>query len=103
MVVWVVRAAMQAGRLRGAALDVFQTEPLPSSSPLWDMPNVLISPHSADRTATFQVRLPSREVSQRFCMKAGIRRIRILTIPGVPSWRHASNAGCSCRLSIVRV
>ncbi|KAK9824989.1 hypothetical protein WJX81_004929 [Elliptochloris bilobata] len=47
-------AALQQEQLRGAALDVFQTEPLPKSSPLWDLPNVLLSPHSADRTATFQ-------------------------------------------------
>jgi len=34
---------------------VFQTEPLPEDSALWDLPNVMVSPHSADRTATFQV------------------------------------------------
>jgi len=39
--------ALQEGRLRGAGLDVFETEPLPADSPLWDAPNVLISPHSA--------------------------------------------------------
>ena len=40
-------AALQSGHLGGAALDVFATEPLPATSPLWDMPNVLVSPHSA--------------------------------------------------------
>ena len=39
--------ALRSGRLGGAALDVFAEEPLPPSSPLWEMPNVLISPHSA--------------------------------------------------------
>ncbi|GAB3445978.1 D-2-hydroxyacid dehydrogenase [Streptomonospora sediminis] len=37
--------ALQAGELAGAALDVAQTEPLPGSSPLWDLPGVIVSPH----------------------------------------------------------
>ena len=40
--------ALAQGRLRGAALDVFETEPLPAASPLWRLPNVLLSPHCAD-------------------------------------------------------
>jgi phosphoglycerate dehydrogenase-like enzyme len=40
--------ALEQGRLRGAALDVFETEPLPAESPLWRLPNVLLSPHCAD-------------------------------------------------------
>lgn len=39
--------ALRAGRLAGAALDVFRTEPLPADSSLWEMPNVLISAHIA--------------------------------------------------------
>lgn len=38
--------ALRSGHLGGAGLDVFATEPLPEDSPLWEMPNVLISPHS---------------------------------------------------------
>lgn len=43
-------AALHAGRLRGAALDVFEHEPLAADSPLWGMENVLLSPHCTDRT-----------------------------------------------------
>src|SRR5207237_7834710 len=40
-------AALQAGEIAGAALDVFEQEPLPSEHPLWTMPGVLITPHTA--------------------------------------------------------
>lgn len=42
--------ALRDGRIAGASLDVFEEEPLPESSPLWNMDNVLISPHCTDRT-----------------------------------------------------
>ena len=40
--------ALQGGRLSGAALDVFEVEPLPEESPLWGMDNVIISAHTTD-------------------------------------------------------
>jgi phosphoglycerate dehydrogenase-like enzyme len=43
--------ALRSGHLGGACLDVFATEPLPDGSPLWDMPNVIVSPHSAATAA----------------------------------------------------
>ncbi|MCY4654002.1 MAG: D-2-hydroxyacid dehydrogenase [Dehalococcoidia bacterium] len=39
--------ALEDGEIRGAALDVFEIEPLPSGHPLWGMPNVIITPHCA--------------------------------------------------------
>ncbi|HEV7965526.1 MAG TPA: phosphoglycerate dehydrogenase [Actinoplanes sp.] len=42
-----VLAAIRAGSLAGAALDVFETEPLPPDSGLWDEPAVIVSPHAA--------------------------------------------------------
>jgi phosphoglycerate dehydrogenase-like enzyme len=43
--------ALETGRLRGAALDVFEVEPLPAGSPLYKLENVLLSPHCADHTS----------------------------------------------------
>ena len=44
--------ALRARRLGAAVLDVARVEPLPQDSPLWDLDNVLISPHSASTFAT---------------------------------------------------
>jgi phosphoglycerate dehydrogenase-like enzyme len=45
--------ALKNGQLKGAALDVFAEEPLPQKSDLWELDNVLISPHNMDQTSTF--------------------------------------------------
>jgi phosphoglycerate dehydrogenase-like enzyme len=45
-----IAIALESKQIRGAALDVFEVEPLPKESPLWDMENVLISYHTADHT-----------------------------------------------------
>lgn len=45
--------ALAAGELAGAGLDVFEDEPLPESSPLWGLDNVLITPHIGGRSADF--------------------------------------------------
>jgi phosphoglycerate dehydrogenase-like enzyme len=45
-----VIAALQSGHLAGAYLDVFEREPLDPASPLWDMPNVIVSPHTASHS-----------------------------------------------------
>ncbi len=52
--------ALTEGRIAGAGLDVFEQEPLPADSPLWDAPNLVITPHtswSSDRVAERTVEL----------------------------------------------
>lgn len=44
-------AAMEQRKLAGAYLDVFEQEPLHAASPLWDLPNVIVSPHSAGHSS----------------------------------------------------
>jgi phosphoglycerate dehydrogenase-like enzyme len=43
--------ALRTGQIAGAALDVFDREPLPADSPLWNLDNLLITPHTAGLTA----------------------------------------------------
>ena len=52
-------AALSAGRLAGALLDVTDPEPLPDGHPLWELSNVLITPHVANTPATLQPALVS--------------------------------------------
>ncbi len=47
--------ALRSGTIAGAALDVFEVEPLPPESPLWSMPNVLVSPHMSGDYIGFEV------------------------------------------------
>jgi phosphoglycerate dehydrogenase-like enzyme len=47
-------AALQEGRLAAAGLDVTVEEPLPPASPLWSMPNVLLTPHTAGETQRYE-------------------------------------------------
>jgi phosphoglycerate dehydrogenase-like enzyme len=54
--------ALREGRIAGAALDVFEEEPLPEGSPLWNMPNVLVTPHVSGSTPKYDERL-----AQLFC------------------------------------
>ncbi|GAA0426630.1 MAG: D-2-hydroxyacid dehydrogenase [Bacillota bacterium] len=49
--------ALQQKQIAGAGLDVFTTEPLPSESPLWDMENVIITPHTAGSTEHYAKRV----------------------------------------------
>jgi len=59
-------AALRSGQIGFAALDVAAAEPLPAASPLWDMPNVLISPHSASTAPS-----ENRKITDIFCHNLG--------------------------------
>lgn len=48
-------SALSKGQIAGAALDVFVTEPLPETSPLWTLPNVIVSPHMSARTPSSRI------------------------------------------------
>lgn len=63
--------ALQEGRLGGAVLDVFETEPLPADSPLWDMPEVLVSPHSAAKVASENERITDVFIDNLYQYLAG--------------------------------
>jgi phosphoglycerate dehydrogenase-like enzyme len=59
--------ALRSGKIAFAALDVATIEPLPASSPLWDMPNVLICPHSASTVTTENIK-----ITEIFCRNIDI-------------------------------
>lgn len=48
--------ALNSGHIAGAYLDVFEHEPLPTDSPLWDQPNVIMTPHAADNVHNWPAR-----------------------------------------------
>ena len=69
--------ALTAGELAGACLDVFATEPLPPDSPLWDMDNVIVSPHSASTVASENAALTELFVDnlRRYLLGAPLRNV----------------------------
>ncbi len=64
-------AALRDGTIAGAGLDVFETEPLPTSSPLWSMPNVILSPHISGVTLRYSQRLTTLFLENVARLRAG--------------------------------
>jgi phosphoglycerate dehydrogenase-like enzyme len=76
-------AALRAGIIRGAALDVFSEEPLPASNELWSLPNVLISPHLAGLNSSYPDSiLPLIEQNIRLFLAGRRHEMINIVVPG---------------------
>ncbi len=63
--------ALGSGQLSGAAVDVFEPEPLPDTSPLWDVPNLLLTPHAAGNSRSYVSRWAQTLASNIEALEAG--------------------------------
>ena len=63
--------ALGSGQLSGAAIDVFEPEPLPDTSPLWDVPNLLLTPHAAGNSRSYVSRWAQTLASNIEALEAG--------------------------------
>lgn len=70
-------AALRAGQLGGAFLDVYEHEPLPVASPLWDLPNVIAMPHSAGHSDGNAARVAAMFLDNlgRWCAGQALRNL----------------------------
>lgn len=64
-------AALRAGWLRGAALDVFEQEPVPPASPLWSTPNLVVTPHVAGQVPGYYDRALAVFIDNLACIERG--------------------------------
>lgn len=69
-------AALESGRLRAAAIDVMQNEPLPASDPLWDAPNLVITPHVAGNRPVGSSALIDENVRRLLAGEELVNRVR---------------------------
>jgi len=79
---------LQRGHIGGVALDVFAVEPLPDSSPLWDMPHVIITPHSAGTTPLAAHRAAEVFTHNLHLFTSGLPLANVGFGPPVPLLRH---------------
>jgi len=71
-------AALQEHRIGGAALDVFAVEPLPAASPLWDLDNVIVTPHVSNSSPRVRERSLALVVENVRRFKAGERLLNVV-------------------------
>ena len=77
--------ALAAGRIGGAALDVFATEPLPADDPLRDAPNVLLSPHCSPESPFFQAEIRNMVAENLRRFAAGEPLVNVIRPRGRPA------------------
>lgn len=63
--------ALRGGKLGGAGLDVFEAEPLPADSPLWDMPNVIVTPRIGGQSDVYGAQVLPLVVHNLHCFAQG--------------------------------
>lgn len=76
--------ALRSGHLAGAALDVFETEPLPSDSPLLAIPSVIVSPHLGASTREAQVNVAIEVADEILLALRGEAVRNAVNLPSVP-------------------
>ena len=69
-------AALESGQLRAAAIDVAKSEPLPASDPLWEAPNLLITPHIAGNRPVGAARLVDDNVTRLLAGDGLVNQVR---------------------------
>lgn len=80
-------AALQARRIAGAALDVFDVQPLPVTSPLWSMDNVILTPHMAGITADSMLRMGNTAADETLRILSGHLPVNFCNPQVEPAYR----------------
>ncbi|NHN49474.1 D-2-hydroxyacid dehydrogenase [Halostella sp. JP-L12] len=75
-------AALQSNKIRGAALDVTDPEPLPADHPLWDLENCLITPHTGGHTPKHWDRLANIVAENVAALESGDELVNLVVAPG---------------------
>lgn len=80
-------AALQLRQIAGAALDVFDTQPLPAASPLWAMANVILTPHMAGITADSMLRMGNTAADETLRILGGALPLNFCNPEVEPAYR----------------